>query len=320
MFACSIYQQGKKIATPTLAETGELMQAPDAFAWVRLDAPTPALLHELQQVFALHELAVEDAASARQRPKLEAYGEVLFLVVRTAHLHEGLLISGELHLFLGPRFLIAIHHGEGVDEPDIERRREQLASKLSLGPMFAAYVLLDAIVDRYALLLEELRGRFEALEASVFEEDIGREKLEQSYRLKRQLMTLSDAVTPIADICADLMRLHDEAIPRALKVYLRDVQDHCVRVAQGANNMREMLMAAMQINLALVSIGQNDTSRKLAGWAAVLAIPTMVFGLYGMNFVNMPELQWRYGYFVTLGVVVLTCTLVYRRLHKAGWI
>lgn len=319
MISCTLYQNGHK-TTPELTGLNELLQATNSFAWVRLDKPNSELLHQLKAEFSLHELAIEDTINANQRPKLETYGDTFFLVVHTAVINNARLSMGEVHLFLGAKFLISIHHHDHVTQSDIERRIERLPSKLSLAPITIAYLLLDTIIDRSAELLASLQQQFQTLEKAMFNENMSRTRLEKNYHLKHQLIALSEAISPIADICDDLVHLHTEQTPKALKPYLRDVQDHATRLSRKADLTREMLMAAMQVNLALVSIGQNDTTRKLAGWAAIFAIPTVIFGLYGMNFQFMPELHWRYGYFIVLGGTLLICSLVYRKLKRNRWL
>lgn len=319
MISCTLYQtqQAQPVA---LSELAALRTQPQNFLWVRVDSPSMEELHQLQQIFELHELAIEDASRAKQRAKLETYGDTLFIVLHSGQWQNDSLVLGEVHLFLGPNFLISVHHNSGLNAADINKHINLLPSKLKFNPATAMYVLLDTIVDNSSTLLGALRAQFQALESAMFSENLSRKRLEKSYQLKRKLLLLSEASEPVIDICDNLIRLHDEHIPKNLKAYLRDVQDHAMRVVKTSDNLREMLMSAMQVNLALVSIGQNDTSKKLTGWAAIFAIPTVVFGLYGMNFQFMPELQWRYGYFAVLGGTALICGLVYRRLKKIGWL
>lgn len=319
MISCTLYQtqQAQPVA---LSELAALRTQPQNFLWVRVDSPSMEELHQLQQIFELHELAIEDASRAKQRAKLETYGDTLFIVLHSGQWQNDSLVLGEVHLFLGPNFLISVHHNSGLNTADINKRINLLPSKLRFNPATAMYILLDTIVDNASALLGLLRAQFQTLEGAMFSENLSRKRLEKSYQLKRKLLLLSEASEPVIDICDNLIRLHDEHIPKNLKAYLRDVQDHAMRVVKTSDNLREMLMSAMQVNLALVSIGQNDTSKKLTGWAAIFAIPTVVFGLYGMNFQFMPELQWRYGYFAVLGGTALICGLVYRRLKKIGWL
>ncbi len=314
------YRQGQRIGEVPVEGIRQLIQDPQIFVWIGLREPDQALLLNIQEEFGLHELAIEDAQKAHQRPKLELYGDSLFIVAKTATMVDSRLVLGETHLFAGKNFLISIRHGISASYSKVRERCERVPHKLSLGPGFAIYALLDEIVDNYAIALGELRLQFQTLEAGLFQENLGRLRLEQAYALKRELLSLQEAAAPIVDVCNELMRFHDNLLSKPLHAYLRDVQDHCLRVIKDAESMREMLMSAMQINLALVTIGQNDIVRKLAGWGAILAIPTVVFSLYGMNFESMPELSWKYGYLGVVSVTLLGCGFLYRKLRKAGWL
>ncbi|SRR5690554_257604 len=314
------YRLGQRLGEVPVEGIRQLLQDPQVFVWIGLREPDQALLLRIQEEFGLHELAIEDAQNAHQRPKLELYGESLFIVAKTATMVDDRLVLGETHLFAGKNFLISIRHGISAGYKKVRERCERVPQKLAIGPGFVIYAILDEIVDNYALALSDLRQRFQNLEAGLFQENLGRIRLEQAYGLKRELMSLRDAAAPIVDVCNELMRFHDDLLPKPLHAYLRDVQDHCMRVMKDAESMREMLMSAMQINLALVTIGQNDIVRKLAGWGAILAIPTVVFSLYGMNFEFMPELGWKYGYFGVVSVTLLGCGFLYRKLKKSGWL
>jgi magnesium transporter len=311
---------GPKIAEVFIDDISEVIKDPENFLWIGIREVDDKLLLKIQEEFGLHELAVEDARKAHQLPKLESYEGSLFIVAKTAMTFDESLKLGEAHLFIGRNFLITIRHGPSTSFKKVRERCEKNPQKLALGAGFGLYSILDDIVDHYALVLADLRQQFQSLESGMFQKKTGRLELEQTYELKRELMSLRDAASPIVDICNELMRFHEDMVPEELHVYLRDVQDHCKRVIKNVDNMREMLMSAMQVNLALVSIGQNDIVRKLAGWGAILAIPTVVFSLYGMNFRHMPELQWRYSYFTVIGVTVIGCGILYRKLKKSGWL
>lgn len=314
------YRQGQRIGEVPVEGIRQLLEDPQVFVWIGLREPDQAMLLRIQEEFGLHELAVEDAQKAHQRPKLELYGDSLFIVAKTATTVEDRLVLGETHLFAGHNFLVTIRHGVSSGYTKVRERCERVPQKLALGPGFPVYAILDEIVDNYAKALGDLRQRFQHLEAGLFQESEGRLKLAQSYELKRELMSLRDAAAPIVDVCNELIRFHDSLLSKSLHAYLRDVQDHCMRVMKDAESMREMLMSAMQINLALVTIGQNDIVRKLAGWGAILAIPTVVFSLYGMNFRFMPELNWKYGYVGVIGLTLAGCGFLYRKLKKSGWL
>jgi len=317
---CVAYRQGIRIDAFPIDDISEVIKEPDTFLWIGLHEPNNALLNKMQEEFSLHELAMEDARAAHQRPKIETYGESLFIVAKTATLADEKIIFGETHLFAGKNFLITLRHGASKSYSPVRARCEQKPQKLALGTGYALYAVLDEIVDNYLLVLSDLRSQFNQIETDIFDERISRKKLQSIYNMKRELVLLSDAASPLVDICNELMRFHEDTIPKPIRVYLRDVQDHCQRVIDSCDNMREMLMAAMQINLALVSIGQNDIVKQLAGWGAILALPTVVFSLYGMNFEFMPELKWHYSYFAVLGSTLLGGAWLYIKLKKSDWL
>lgn len=314
------YRKGIRLDAFPVDDISEVIKQPETFLWIGLHEPDNTLLDKMQEEFSLHELAMEDARAAHQRPKIETYGESLFVVAKTALLTDEKIVFGETHLFAGKNYLITLRHGASKSYTPVRTRCEQTPQKLALGTGYALYAVLDEIVDNYLLVVNELRGQFGQLEVDMFDEKISREKLQRIYHMKRELMQLRDAAQPLVDVCNELMRFHEDVIPKPIRVYLRDVQDHCMRVIDSCDNMREMLMAAMQINLALVSIGQNDIVKQLAGWGAILALPTVVFSLYGMNFEFMPELKWHYSYFAVLATTVAGGLWLYWKLKKSDWL
>jgi magnesium transporter len=317
---CVAYRDGSRLALFSIDDISEILKHSEVFTWIGLYEPDAELLVKMQEEFGLHELAMEDARAAHQRPKLETYGESVFIVVKTATLMDNEIVFGETHLFAGKNYLITLRHGKGAGYSDVRARCEEQPHRLALGTGYALYAVLDAIVDNYLEVVSQLRTQFSQIEADIFDAQISTEKLQGIYNIKRELMLLRDAAQPLADICSDLMRFHEDVIPKSIRVYLRDVQDHSRRVLENCDSMREMLISAMQINLAMVSIGQNDVVKQLAGWGAILALPTVVFSLYGMNFKYMPELGWHYSYFVVLGSVFSSCIWLYRKLKKANWL
>lgn len=320
MVSCVAYRKGIPLEPFAIDDISEIVKQPDVFLWVGLYDPDDALLSKMQEEFGLHELAMEDARAAHQRPKLEAYGESIFIVVKTTTLIEDEIVFGETHLFAGKNYLITLRHGKSKSYSAVRASAEKKPHRLALGTGYALYAVLDAIVDNYLEVVSELHNQFSQIETDIFDAKISTEKLQRIYSIKRELMLLRDAAQPFADICNELMRFHEDVIPKSIRDYLRDVQDHSRRVIESCDNMREMLVSAMQINLAMVSIGQNDVVKQLAGWGAILALPTVVFSLYGMNFEFMPELSWRYSYFAVLGSTVIACLLLYRKLKKGDWL
>jgi magnesium transporter len=317
---CVAYRNGVRLDAFPIDDISEIIKQPDIFLWIGLHEPDDALLNKMQEEFGLHELAMEDARAAHQRPKLETYGESLFIVAKTATLVDGRIAFGETHLFAGKNYLITLRHGGSTGYAPVRAHCEKSPQRLALGMGYALYAVLDSIVDNYLVAMGGLRSQFNVIEEGIFEARVSRARLRHIYSIKRELMLLRDAAQPLVDICNELMRFHEDVIPKPIRVYLRDVQDHARRVMESCDNMREMLMSAMQINLAMVSIGQNDVVRQLAGWGAILALPTVVFSLYGMNFTFMPELNWHYGYFAVVGATVSGCIWLYVKLKKAGWL
>ncbi|CBL45808.1 Mg2+/Co2+ transport protein [gamma proteobacterium HdN1] len=317
---CVAYEKGVALPPFPLDDVSEIITRPGVFLWVGLLEPDETLLLKIQEEFGMHELVMEDARSPQQRTKLEAYGESLFLVAKTASITDDGVIFGETHLFVGKNFLITLRHGTSRGYSEVRQRCEKNPQRLALGSGYALYAILDSIADSYLLVLGELRNQFQQLEEEMFDNALPREKLQRIYQLKRELIQLRDATQPLIDICNELRRFHEDIIPKTMRVYLRDVQDHCHRVIEACDNIREMLIAAMQINLALVSIGQNDIVKKLAGWGAILALPTVVFSMYGMNFKFMPELDWHWGYFGVLGCTFAVGSVLFFKFRRSGWL
>lgn len=317
---CVAYRKGERLDSFPIDDISELILQPDIFLWIGLHEPDDTLLNKMQEEFGLHELAMEDARAAHQRPKLETYGESLFIVVKTATLVEHKIVFGETHLFVGKNYVITLRHGKSTSYSAVREHCEKNPQRLALGAGYVLHSLLDYIADNYLVAANGLRTQFNEIEEDIFEARVSRTKLRHIYSIKRELVLLREAALPLVDICSELMRFHEDIIPKPVRVYLRDVQDHCRRVIENCDNMREMLMNAMQINLAMVSIGQNDVVKQLAGWGAILALPTVVFSLYGMNFKFMPELSWRYGYFSVVGATVTGCVWLYFKLKRAGWL
>jgi magnesium transporter len=318
---CVAYKYGARIGTISLEEISNVLAEEGTFVWAGLREPDKALLLKIQAEFGLHELAIEDACTAHQRPKLEEYGDSLFLVVQTAQLNEnGRVALGETHFFIGTRFLVSVRHSSTLSYTKVRERCENMPEKLAKGPGFALYALMDFIVDQYLPVMEGLEERLEQLEAGIFNKDYRDETCAQLFDLKRDLLLLRSATLPWLDICSELMRFHTHIIPKDTRFYFRDIHDHALRMQQAADGMREMLNDALQVYLTMATVRQNEVVKRLAGWGAILAVPTMVFSLYGMNFRHMPELAWEFAYPATLGVVAVGCIWLYRRLKSIGWL
>lgn len=318
---CVVYRHGKREEHVDVADISEVLKEDKSFVWLGLYQPDPAFMQTLQQEFSLHELAIEDTLVAHQRPKIEQYGDSVFIVVKTAHLDDGQRISfGETHFFLGKNFLITVRHGSAEGYAGIRSKAEKNHALLCEGPGYAFYCILDFIVDHYSQITASLSERIADLEDGMFTTRFDSKTLENVYHIRRELLALRNAALPVTEICPQLVRFHDDIIPKNLHAYLRDVQDHAHHVMIDAEDMRETLTSAMQVNLALVSVQQSEVNKKLAGWGAILIVPTIIFSMYGMNFPDMPELHTHFGYPAVLVVTLIICGVMWSRLKKAGWL
>lgn len=297
-----------------------LSDASQCFVWVGTHEPDEPLLRKLQEEFDLHELAVEDAHHAHQRPKIEAYGDSLFIVLHTAQAVNGEIAFGETHIFLGPRYLLTVRHGASPSYAPARARCEQTPQRLALGPSYALYAVLDFIVDNLQPLAHEFQEDLSTLEADIFAESYRRKTIERLYQLKGELTKMRLAVSPLQDILSQLVRLHPNLIRDETRLYFRDVFDHALRVNEAIDTLREMVGAAMTVNLSLVTIAQGEVVKRLAGWAALVALPTLMASWYGMNFAHMPELAGRYSYYVVLSVTVVACGGLFALLRRARWL
>ncbi|MBI1781765.1 MAG: magnesium/cobalt transporter CorA [Sphingobacteriales bacterium] len=318
---CAAYSGGKRVANIALSQVHVELEHADEFVWVGLHEPESETLKLVQQEFHLHELAIEDALRAHQRPKLELYGDSLFIVLRTAQINPQTqkIEFGETHFFMGKNFLVTVRHGSSLAYTEVRTRCERMPHLLSKGPAFALYAVMDSIVDQYFPVIEMLEHELEKMEEKVFAEKYRRETTEEIYDMKRQLLDVKRAVSPLIDICNKLMRFDLAIIDEETRPYFRDVYDHSVRINEMVDNARELLSSALEANFSMISISQNEVSKKFAGWAAIIAVPTMIAGFYGMNFKFIPELEWHYGYFFVIGITVLACGTLYYFFKRSGW-
>ncbi|MEG3192261.1 magnesium and cobalt transport protein CorA [Lysobacter sp. D1-1-M9] len=290
------------------------------FVWVGLYEPDEHTLDLLQEEFGLHDLAVEDARKAHQRPKIELYGQSLFIAIHTAQAADRHIRFGETHLFVGPRYLVSVRHGASTSYAPARARMEREPALLRHGPGAALYAVLDLAVDDFVPIVEEFNLALNALEQNIFAEDFRKNTVQELYDLKRELTHLRMAVGPMQDILGQLARSRDGLIDGEIQLYFRDVLDHTVRINESTDTLREMLTAAVSVNLALVTARQGEIVKRLGAWAALLAAPTLVASWYGMNFIHMPELEGRWSYPVLLGAVALVCTVLYRMFKRARWL
>lgn len=318
---CVAYRNdGTRLRDISIDDISEVLKDPETFVWVGLHEPDSQLLLKLQEEFDLHDLAIEDAQQAHQRTKIETYGDSLFIVVQTAQLISSRIAFGETHIFLGKRYLITVRHGASLSYKPARHACEKTPELLALGPSYGLYAVLDFIVDNLLPIVRDFREELQELEQDIFADTLNRNTVRRLYDMQRDLMTLRLAVAPLQDITSQLVRLHPQLIPDPLRAYFRDVYDHVFRVNESIGAMREMLAAAINVNLSLVTFGQNEVMKKLAGWAAMLAAPTLLTSWYGMNFTHMPELDQPWAYPVIIALMVGVVGSIYTWLKRAKWL
>ena len=264
-------------------------------------------------------MAVEDALRAHQRPKIEAYGTQRFVVVHTAEREGSRIVFGETHLFIGERFIISVRHGPSHSYATMRQRVEARPQQLAHGPSYPLYAVLDFIVDNYVPIVEDFKQTLHQLEADIFLPHYKRGTIKRLYILKRELITLRLASSPMQDIAQELSHATDNLVHPAIRPYFRDIADHCTRINEAIDALNELLSSAIQVNLSLVTVKQNEVVKKLAGWAALLALPTLVTSIYGMNFKFMPELSLPYAYPAVVVLTTLACLKLHSTLRRAGW-
>jgi magnesium transporter len=318
---CALYTEGRRSANIQLKDAGDILKQTEGFVWIGLHEPHEQTLQLVQQELGLHELAIEDAHRAHQRPKVEIYGNSVFIVLRTAQINKDHHIEfGETHFFLGNNFIVTVRHGSSISYADVRARCENTPHLLGKGQGFALYAVMDSIVDQYFPVVNVLEEDLEKVEHKIFKEKPSRETTEYIYHLKHELLEVKRAVFPLVEICNRLMRFDFNYISEDTRPYFRDIYDHAMRINEMVDNSRELLNTALEANFSLISISQSEVSKKFAGWAAIIGVPTMVAGIYGMNFSDMPELHWRYGYPVVLAGTIGLCVFLYFLFRRSGWL
>ncbi len=317
---CVAYQDGKKLADISKQDISEYVVRPECFVWVALKDPDAAELEEMQAEFGLHELAVEDARHGHQRPKIEEFGNSLFVVLHNPELADDTLHVGEVDIFVGPNYILSVRNGVEQGFVAVRERCELEPELLKHGSGFVLYALIDAVVDRYFPILDALDVQLEDIEERIFSGTSQQANIEELYALKRKLMKLQYAVVPLLE---GVGKLYGGRVPHVcvgLAEYYRDIYDHLVRIHQAITSQREMVITAISVNLSMIGLHENQTTKRLAAYAALIAVPTLIAGIYGMNFEHMPELKWLFGYPIALALMTGIDMYLFRRLRKAGWL
>ena len=317
---CAAYENGRRVTDLDINDPEQMKPKAGRVIWIGLHEPTQDVLIKLQGYFGLHDLAIEDAYRAHQRPKLEVYGETLFIVMKTGQFVGEHVAMGETCFFVGKGYVISVRHGPSMGYADVRARCENAPEKLKKGEDFIVYALMDFIVDRYFPIIDHLEELVEDLEERIFAGKEERDALEEIAELRRDLLEMRHAVAPLPDICQRLMRYDVPIIDANTHPYFRDVYDHSHIMLERIDSLREMVKGVVESKMLLNAMKQNEVMKQLAAWAAMLAVPTAIAGIYGMNFEHMPELKWQYGYPITVLVIFTICGFLYWRFHKAGWL
>jgi len=317
---CVAYQDGRKLADIPVEDISDYVARQDAFVWVALRDATRDELETMQEEFGLHELAVEDAGRGQQRPKIEEYGDSLFVVVKMLELREEELHVGEVDIFVGPNYVLSNRSNSTKDFLGVRARAEREPHLLQQGAGFVLYALMDAVVDRYFPIVDSFEMELEKIEERIFIQGSQRDNIERLYELKRKVMTVRHTVAPLLDAIGKLHGGRVPAVCSNTQEYFRDVHDHLLRINSALDTMRETIATAIQVNLSMVALEEGEVNKRLAAWAAIFAVLTAFAGLWGMNFKHMPELDWRFGYPAALTLMAVVCGALYRRFKKVGWL
>jgi magnesium transporter len=317
---CAVYERGKKLADISKQEIPQHLGKPGRFVWVALRDPEPQELEEMRVAFDLHELAVEDAQHGHQRPKVEEYGRCIFAVMHTIELEGDELLVGEIDVFVGRDYVVSVRKRAKQGFANVRARCEREPQLMTEGPGYVLYALMDAVVDRYFPVIDALEEELEKIEERIFQAEPARENVEALYALKRKLMVLRHAVGPLHEAAGKLYGGRVPEVVMGTQEYFRDIYDHLFRINQTIDSLREMLTTAISVNLSLITVDESDIVKRLASYGALVAVPTMIAGIYGMNFEWMPELHWTLGYPFALASMVVTDVYLFYRFRKVGWL
>jgi len=317
---CVAYENGRRLGDIEPHQISDYLKRPGCFVWVALKDATEAELGAMQEEFDLHPLAVEDARHGHQRPKIEEYGDSLFAVLNTVEVKGDELNVGEVDIFVGPNYVLSVRQRSERGFQDVRSRAEREPELLKHGSGYVLYFIMDAVVDRYFPVLDAIETELEALEDRIFTGTSPRQNIEALYYVKQKLITLKHAASPLLEYSGKLYGGRVPQVCSGLSEYFRDVTDHLIRLNQSIDAARDTVSTAIQVNLALVQVGESETTKRLASYAALVAVPTMIAGVYGMNFEYMPELKWTYGYPLVMGIMAVLDGYLFYRFRKSGWL
>ena len=318
--AAYLYRDGARVRSVSLDEKIDCAGNQSEFVWIGIADPTPEEMKSLQDCYDLHPLAVEDAIKANQLPKVDVYGDQLFVVARTARLHGETIEYGETAIFVGHSHIVTVRHGSERAHTALREQLEKAPKLLMHGTDYLLHAVLDYIVDGYAPLVDDIEEDVLEMESQAASNYLERDQVNHIFTLRRELSRLLRILGPMGEVALKLARQDLPCIEADARAYFQDVQDHVRRVQARVDGLRDALNSVFQLSTLIEQQRVGTITRQLAAWAAILAVPTAIAGIYGMNFENMPELHARYGYFVVLAVIVVICLWLYDRFKRTGWL
>jgi magnesium transporter len=318
--AAAVYSAGKKVTNITLDEGSAWAAKPDHFVWIGLEEPTALELTNLQRQFNLHELAIEDAMEKHSRPKLETFGDALFIVTYSPIRKDGKLQFIETHIFAGKGYIITARNGHSASYAHVRQRCEARPILLKHGEDFVLYAILDFVIENYQPVGEAIHAEIDELERNVLCSALNERDIQNLHSLRRDVLRLRRYAAPMVEISEELQRLDFPFIDKNMSPYFRDVQIHVTRQMEDLTTLADIASQTIEVGVLLEASRQSVVQRKFAAWAAILAFPTAVAGIYGMNFRDMPELNWHYGYFAVLGFITVGCTALWASFKRSGWL
>ena len=317
--AAYVYRDGKRVREASLTEGGLALRRGE-FVWIGLLEPQEEELRTLQNRFKLHQLAVEDALAAHQLPKVEAYGGELFVVALTAQMQERRINYGETHIFVGRNHIITVRHGSARAHTELRAQLEASPALLRHGADYVLHAILDFVVDGYRPIVDEIEEAVLEMEQRALDTFLSRKEIRRLFRLRRELLRFDRILGPMEEVAGRLERLDLPCVDAEVRPFFRDIRDHVRRVGSRVGTLRDTLSSVFEVANLLEQQRQGAITRRLASWAAILAVPTAIAGIYGMNFEYLPELKWRYGYFMVLGVIAAICAALYIGFRRSKWL
>ncbi len=318
--AAYVYREGQRVRSVSIDEPGSLDLEDGEFIWIGLATPSMEEMRALQLRFALHPLAVEDALKAHQLPKVDVYGDQLFVVAPTAHLHDDAISYGETHIFVGPRHIITVRHHSDRGHGELRAQLEAAPTLLRHGVDYVLHAVLDFVVDGYLPIVLSVEESVLKMEQRALDTFLDRAEITRIFSLRRELMKFQRLLGPMGEVASRLEHMDSPCLDAEVRPYFRDVLDHVRHVESMVEGLRDVLGSVFEVSALLEQQRQGTTTRMLAAWAAILAVPTAIAGIYGMNFENIPELKWRYGYFAVVGLIAVLCSVLFARFKRARWI